>query len=82
MKFDNETEIPFAIETLSNGEKELVKLNVNSDTIVGQNDRSPVDYIIYELSKDIPSFKNDFLKYSSGKKMMYLDLAESMKTKS
>lgn len=70
LKFDNDSEIPFAIETLKNGEYKLITLDINTDTISG-TELSPIDYIIEKLSDDIPSFKTEFSKTSVGKKYMY-----------
>lgn len=69
--FNNETELPFGIETLKNGEKKLLKLDINTDTVIGENNKSPIDFIVDSISKDIPSFKNDFTKLSSSKRMVY-----------
>ena len=70
LEFDNNKEIPFAIKDNPDGSHQLYTLDINNDTIFG-TDISPVDFIIGEISKDIPKFKNEFSKVSVGKKYMY-----------
>lgn len=71
LEFNNDTELPFAITTLKNGDKKLIKLDVKTDTVIGEDDKSPIDYIISMISRDNPSFEKEFSKLSSSKKMVY-----------
>ena len=70
-KFDDQKVIPFGIETTKNDEKRLILLDVNNDAIIGENGKSPIDFIVSKISNSIPSFINDFTKLSSSKRMVY-----------
>ena len=70
LSYDAETEIPFAIDSSKDGEMNLITLDINKDVISG-TELSPIDYIIEKISKQLPSFREDFSKLSVGKKYMY-----------
>ena len=71
LTFDNDKEIPFGIMNLKNGEKKLLKIDINTDTLVGEKDVSPIDFIVGLISIDMPKFADDFSKLASNKRMIY-----------
>lgn len=71
IEFDENKVIPFAIQTLKNDEKRYIMLDAINDAIIGENEKSPIDFIVDIISEDIPSFREDFSKLSSSKRMVY-----------
>lgn len=70
VEYDKDKQLPFAIETLSNGNKEVIFIDIENDVISG-TELSPIDYIVESLSKDIPDIKDKFSDTKTGSKLMY-----------
>lgn len=70
-KYDDTKVIPCGTQITENGDTKIIFLDAINDAVIGENGLSLIDFIVENISEDYPEFRNDFIKSSSSKRMVY-----------